>query len=52
MIICDLTQFDVFPVNKTMLVKKFFRVISRVVWFCFFTLKMEIPCSSTRFVQR
>jgi hypothetical protein len=29
------TQFDVFPVNKTILVKKFFRAINRVVWFCF-----------------
>jgi len=28
------THFDVFPVNKTILVK-FFRAISRVVWFCF-----------------
>jgi hypothetical protein len=28
------THFDVFPANKTILVK-FFRVLSRVVWFCF-----------------
>jgi len=35
--VCDLTQFDVFPAGKTMLVKKFFRAINRVVWFCFCT---------------
>jgi len=32
--VCDLTQFDVFPFSKTMLVK-FFRAMSWVVWFCF-----------------
>jgi hypothetical protein len=26
--ICDLTQFDVFPESKTMLLKKFFRAIT------------------------
>jgi hypothetical protein len=29
------THFDVFPANKTILVKKFFWVFSQVVWFCF-----------------
>jgi hypothetical protein len=29
------TYFDVLPANKTILVKKFFRVFSQVVWFCF-----------------
>jgi hypothetical protein len=33
--IVGLTQFDVFSASKTMLVMKFFRAISRVVWFYF-----------------
>jgi hypothetical protein len=30
----EYTHFEVFPANKTILVK-FFRVLSRVVWYCF-----------------